>query len=297
MRIHFDGDLVIYRAGFAAEKAQYVLQVKGKECEQYQEFSCKADLNAHAKQHGIDLVADAALVDRGDYYYSMERIVEPVENALHNAKSLINRTMAALGSTDIIVYLSGPTNFRDEIATIRPYKGNRDETHKPTHGPAIIEYLHKKYNVVVSENEEADDIVSYSHYRMWLDDDMSTVIASTDKDLDMIPGLHYNFIKEESYYVTPDEGMKFFYTQLLTGDSTDNIPGVPKVGKVRAAKYLAEATTEREMFDIALSLYVEGYPEDPAGALDENAQLLWMRRYPLQWWVAPEEVRSAVTPS
>jgi hypothetical protein len=295
VRIHFDGDLVIYRAGFAAEKAHYVLTVKGKEQEQYQEFENKKALNEHAMKHGITLTEDTGLLDQGDYYYAMERVVEPVENALHNAKSLINRTMESLGSDDLIVYLSGPSNFRDGVATIRPYKGNRDETHKPTHGPAIVEYLHKKYNVVVSENEEADDVVSYSHYRMWLEDDMSTVIASTDKDLDMVPGLHYNFIKEESYYVTPEEGMKWFYTQLLTGDSTDNIPGVPKVGKVRAAKYLAEARTEQEMFEIAMALYVEGYPDDPRGALLENAQLLWMRRSPDEWWQIPEEYYAVKT--
>lgn len=280
MRIHFDGDLVIYRAGFAAEKMQYYVPHQDHEGDlDFKLCYSKKEAVAFCEEKGVD----PATIEG-------ERVVEPVENALYNAKSMINGTMKALGTDDLIVYLSGPTNFRDGVATIRPYKGNRDESHKPTHGPAIIEYLHKKYDVVVSENEEADDIVSYSHYRMWLEDEQSSVIASTDKDLDMVPGLHYNFIKEESYYVTPDEGLKHFYTQLLMGDSTDNIPGVPKIGKVRAAAYLAEATTEQEMFDIAHSLYVEGYPNDPRGALLENAQLLWMRRRPDEWWQLPEGI-------
>jgi 5'-3' exonuclease len=282
VRIHFDGDLVIYRAGFAAEKAVYYVPNSGD-----------ADVMCLSKK---DALAYCAANDVDPATIIAERVLEPVENALHNAKSLIERTKAALGSDDMIVYLSGPTNFRNDVATIRPYKGNRDETRKPTHESAIIEYLKKKYDVVVSDNEEADDTVSYSHYRMWLEDEMSTVIASTDKDLDMVPGLHYNFIKEESYYVTPDEGLKFFYTQLLVGDSTDNIPGVPKVGKVRAAAAMAEATTELEMFDIALTLYVEGYPDNPEGALLENAQLLWMRRTPDQLWTMPG-ARSAVKDS
>jgi 5'-3' exonuclease len=289
MRIHFDGDLIIYRAGFAAEKAQYVLTVKGKEQEQFQEFASKRELNAHAEEYNIELVPDSPTLEAGDYYYVMERIVEPVENALYNVKSIIRRTLENLGTDDIIVYLSGDTNFRDGIATIKPYKGNRDDQHKPTHGPAIKEYLHKKYDVVVSENEEADDVVAYSHYRMWMEDETSTLIASTDKDLDMVPGLHYNFVKEESYYISPDEGLRWFYTQLLMGDPTDNIPGVPKVGKVKAAAALADAKTEMEMFDIAMSLYTAGYPDNPRGALIENAQLLWMRRSPDQWWQPPGE--------
>jgi len=218
-----------------------------------------------------------------------ERKLEPVENALYNVKSLIRNMCEKLDSQDLTVYLSGPTNFREGIATIRPYKGNRDENHKPAHGPAIKEYLHKKYDVVVSDGEEADDTVSYSHYRMWLQDEYSSVIVSTDKDLDMVPGLHYNFIKDESYYVTPEEGMRWFYTQLLMGDPTDNIPGLPGIGKVKARKALADCETELDMYSVARALYVQGYPDNPDDALVENARLLWMRLEPNQWWNAPEE--------
>ena len=263
MKIHFDGDLLIYRAGFAAEKMQYYV---GETM-----YERKADIPKDVDPESIE----------------RERVLEPVENALYNAKSMISNTCEALASDDITIYLSGPTNFRLGIATIRPYKGNRDETHKPQHGPAIKKYLQKKYDVVVSKDEEADDIVSYSHYKMWLEDEHSTVIASTDKDLDMIPGLHYNFIKGESYYVTPEEGTRWFYTQLLMGDSTDNIPGIPKVGKVKAARALEEATTEMEMYEIASRMYEEAYPDAPHSALMENAHLLWMRRAPHDWWTPP----------
>lgn len=274
MRIHFDADLLIYRAGFAAEKSVYYVP----HGDGFTRCESKKEAVAHCESDGIDPKT-----------IESERVLEPVENALYNCKSMVKRTMEALQTDDIILYLSGPTNFREGIATIRPYKGNRDPEHKPSHGPAIKEYLHKKYDVVVSEDEEADDVVSYSHYRMWLEDEHSTVIASTDKDLDMVPGLHYNFIKEESYYVTPEEGMKWFYTQLLMGDATDNIPGIPKVGKVKAARFLEDAHTEAECYAVAKSLYEAAYPDNPAVALVENAQLLWMRLEPNQWWRAPEE--------
>lgn len=265
MKVHFDGDLLIYRAGFAAEKAIYYV----------------GDVT-YEKKRDIPDDTDPADVES-------ERILEPVENALHNVKSLIQRTCEALESDNLTVYLSGPTNFREGIATIRPYKGNRDPDHKPKHGPAIKEYLHKKYDVVVSEDEEADDVVAYSHYRMWLEDETSTVLVSTDKDLDMIPGLHYNFIKEEAYHVTSEQGMKWFYTQLLTGDATDNIPGVPKIGKVRAERALKDLRTELELYRTVRALYVQGYEDDADAALLENARLLWMRRQPNQWWVPPVE--------
>ena len=203
---------------------------------------------------------------------------------------MIRTTCEKLQSDDLVVYLSGPTNFREGIATIKPYKGNRDEAHKPVHGPAIKEYLHKNYDVVVSDGEEADDVIAYSHYRMYLEDDMSSVLCSTDKDLDMIPGCHYNFIKDEQYYVTEEEGTLAFWMQMLTGDAVDNIPGVPRIGKKRAEAALAGLENELDMYHAVRTLYVQGYGEDEAdAALLENGQLLWMRRAPNEWWKPPKE--------
>jgi 5'-3' exonuclease len=184
------------------------------------------------------------------------------------------------------MYLSGPTNFRTGIATIKPYKGNRDPDHRPKHGPAIKEYMEHKYNTVYSEDEEADDLVGYSHYGMWLRDERSTVIATVDKDMDMIPGMHYNFVKDESYYVDEYEADRWFYLQLLMGDSTDNIPGIPGVGPKKAATMLEGLAGEEEYFVQALDAYENAY-EDGLAALIENARLLWIRRQPNEWWSPP----------
>ena len=161
-------------------------------------------------------------------------------------------------------------------------------THKPVHGPAIREYMKKNYNVVVSEDEEADDVVGYSHYAMWLRDPESSIIATVDKDIDMIPGMHYNFIKEESYYMTPEASDRFFWKQLLMGDATDNIPGIPGCGPAKAEKLLDGVELDC-MYDVIREEYVRAYPDDPIGALIENARLLWIRRHPNEWWQPPNE--------
>jgi hypothetical protein len=41
-----------------------------------------------------------------------------------------------------------------------------------------------------------------------------------------VAGWHYNFVKKDKYYVTAEEGMRFFYRQILTGDRADNIQGI-----------------------------------------------------------------------
>lgn len=231
---HFDGDLLVYRCGFACED-------------------------------------------------------EPVEFALHTVRLTIEAAMANLGLNreDLRMYISGPTNFRDGVATIQGYKANRIDKPKPKHGDAIREYLRTVWDAKTSEDEEADDVVGYSHYAMYLEDPYSTIIISVDKDLDMIPGFHYNFVKDISYNVSEEEGIRWFYTQLLMGDPTDNIPGLPGIGKVKAGRALAELDNELDYYKVALAMYEEEYVESGLDALIENARLLWIRRNPDEWWNPP----------
>lgn len=281
MLVHFDGDLLVYRCGFAAEKQHWdVIDCDGG-CEAT--FTTKREA-ARFCEEANEWPDDIRCfeVSKGD------RIAEPVENALHNVRLMVDDTLERLGCTqaDMIMYLSGATNFRDGIATIKPYKGNRDAAHKPVHGPAIREYMKNHYDVNVSDDEEADDVVGYSHYAEYLQDPYGSIICTVDKDIDMVPGLHYNFIKGESYYVDDNKADRYFYHQLLQGDATDNIPGIPGVGPKKAAKLLYGLTSVHSMYDVAIEEYDRAY-NDGITALLENARLLWIRRYPNEWWNPP----------
>jgi 5'-3' exonuclease len=206
--------------------------------------------------------------------------LEPEGHAIYNAKSLVATTIELAQADQYRLYLSGPTNFRNDVATTRVYKGNRDAAHKPKHGPAIKEFLQKRYFVDVSVNEEADDVVAYEHYAMWLDDPYETVICSVDKDLDMVPGLHYNFVRDRSYIVTPVEGLRCFYKQLLTGDSTDNIPGLKGIGPKKADAILDELQPTGWLHAVTNAYDSQGGSD----YLLEQGQLLWMRRAPNEMW-------------
>lgn len=54
-------------------------------------------------------------------------------------------------------------------------------------------------------------------------------------------------------------GMKFFYAQLIMGDTVDNYTGIPAVGKTAAFNALHSCTTERECFRTVFDLYLEKY--------------------------------------
>ena len=147
---------------------------------------------------------------------------------------------------------------------------------------------------------EADDLFGmYSSA-----DPENTVIQTQDKDMRMLPGWHLTWDDRQITYVAPgvydhkfndkQYGTKWFWLQMLHGDSADNIPGLPKYqsgydnqgqpkfalcGEVTAGKILAKATSDQQAFDIVAVKYHEFY-----GYLDygyqflEQAVLRWMRR-------------------
>jgi 5'-3' exonuclease len=185
--------------------------------------------------------------------------------------------MFQLNVNEWTTFLTGKTNFRNDIAVTAPYKGNR-KGEKPTHHALLREYLELSWNGQVSEDCEADDeiaIAATTHGD-------ESVIVSLDKDFDQVQGWHYNFVKRDKYYVTYDEGVLNFYCQFLTGDRIDNIIGVNGIGPVKARKLL-EGKTEREMFDICA---------EKLGSVEravENGRLLFLQRTHGELWEPPHE--------
>jgi hypothetical protein len=173
-------------------------------------------------------------------------------------------------------YLTGKQNYRTEIAVTAPYKGNRTAA-KPKHYGLIREYLEKAWGCIVVEGQEADDAIGIKAYE--IGDTEEYIIMSIDKDLDMIRGWHYNFIKDKKYLIDDQQAIKHFYTQLLTGDRVDNIVGLRGVGPKKAEKILQDCITEADMYKAVL----EAYDNDDKRVL-ENGQLLWIRRDENQIW-------------
>jgi len=126
-------------------------------------------------------------------------------------------------------------------------------------------------------HEEYNDLPEYE----------GTMIVTIDKDLDMVPGYHYNWLKQERYFVTEEEGMRNFYIQVLTGDGVDNIQGLKGVGPVGAKKILDPYMTVTEFYKAALEAYENQYGKDGAKELEKAARLLWMSKGQPNDWSKP----------
>lgn len=234
----FDSDILVYRCGFSADSEA-------------------------KKEWGNEKYLDM------DY----------PEKALGNTKSAITGTLEKLeaNAEDCKFFLTGAGNFRDKIATIKPYKGNRDPTHKPKYYKEIRDYLMGVWKAELIEGHEADDALAMAQ---WACPDRSTCIVTIDKDLNMIPGWHYNWVKEEMFDVSISDANRNFYWQMLVGDTTDNIPGIRGVGPKTADKLLRKDAEEAEWKGIVKDLYYKEYGPRYEEALREIAMLLWMWRKP-----------------
>lgn len=184
-------------------------------------------------------------------------------------------------------------NFRDNVAKKKVYKGARKAS-KPSHFLNLTAYILNNYNCVFTEGLEADDLMCIEQMKRIKEKD--TIICTRDKDLRMCPGLHFGWQCGKQHQFGPkmvDElgeielvgnnkligtGLKFFYSQLITGDSVDSIPGLPKGGPVLAFNTLNDCTTEEEMFNAVLNLYKERCGDTYREEMLEQAHLLWMIR-------------------
>jgi DNA polymerase-1 len=226
-----------------------------------------------------------ALLDSDIICYRVGFASEDVEEkfALSRVSELVHEVVfVQLECKDYKAYITGKGNFRNEIAVTEPYKGNRKDMKKPIHYDAIRKHLVEKLGAVLIEGMEADDAIAIEATNMG----DQAIIVSIDKDLDQVAGLHYNFVKQELYEVTPEEGMLNFYKQILTGDRVDNIIGIKGVGPVKAAKLLKDCKTEKEMFDVCVKAYNDD-GQDGVARATENGNLLWLLRDKDKRWEVP----------
>lgn len=175
---------------------------------------------------------------------------------------------------DALLYLTGSGNFREHIATLKPYKGNRDPTHKPKYYREVKDYMIERLGAIVVHGKEADDAMATEQMN---NPDDSTIIVTIDKDLNQVPGHHYNPNKDLLYYVTPGEADMWFWKQMLIGDTADNIPGINKIGPKRADGLITVEDNDIN-YKIVSGLYQQQYNDNWESAIKEVAALLWMQR-------------------
>lgn len=105
--------------------------------------------------------------------------------------------------------------------------------------PMLREYAldHPLWKSAMYKGLEADDVMGL----ISTESPGEYVIATLDKDLEQIPGFHFNWNKDDWVReVSPLEGDRYFYMQCLAGDRTDGYYGCPQIGPAKAGNIVDE---------------------------------------------------------
>jgi 5'-3' exonuclease len=179
--------------------------------------------------------------------FASDKNDEPLEYCLATMKKSIEKIIKNTKCDEYKLYISGKENFRDEVATFQPYKGNRLDAKKPKYYNEMRQYLKDVQMAEETDGIEADDAIGLAMTREGAEND---ICVSIDKDLDMIPGVHYNFVKDEFYIVDEEQAAINFAMQLLSGDSSDNIPGLYRLTGQKATKAIKDEIKDRYIHSV-----------------------------------------------
>jgi 5'-3' exonuclease len=224
-----------------------------------------------------------ALIDADILVYRIGFTTEEESEAIAASRmdTSINEMLDAIEAENYTCYLTSTDHSNFRFKMYPEYKANRVQP-KPKHYKFLREYLLNDYQATLVEGQEADDQIGIDSTK--LGDE--SIICTIDKDLDQIPGWHYNFVKGRMYEISKIEGYRCFYEQCLVGDTSDNIKGCPGIGKVRAQRRLEGCQSEKEMLETVVDGYEGAYQENEwADRLLLAGSLLWIRREPDQPWM------------
>lgn len=196
---------------------------------------------------------------------------------------MMNQMLLNLQCEKYVGFLSGSGNFRYRL--YEDYKANRKGKPRPKHLQFCRDVLKHDWNTFVTEGIEADDAlgIAASH-------ESGSIICSIDKDLMQIPGDHYNFVKDLYEYVGGRSADLNFWTQLLVGDTSDNIHGIRGIGPVKAKKILDPLKNNQEWFSSVRKIYADDK------RFLTNLNLFWIQRNERKIWIHEHPDLTALFP-
>lgn len=230
---------------------------------------------------------------QGEGFPTFDYAAELLDARIANICAMVEATAPPL------LFLTGKTNFRTSIAKRQKYKDR--PSLKPFHYYNLKAYIKGKYEYRITEGLEADDLMAIEQTkRLNEGSECLSIICTRDKDLRSVRGWHYGwelgnqpsfgpeFVEEFGYLRLEESskskklkgtGLLFFYSQLLTGDDVDTIPGLGnRTGPVKAFKILDGCLSPKEALKRVYEAYKGLYGQFAYREMLEQGRLLWMTR-------------------
>ncbi len=219
----------------------------------------------------------------------------PPEQARANLVNMVRAAEHRVGvHAEVLLTMPGSSKGgRYFIATVKPYQAHRAGNRRPENWKflrGVLEAGRPPFLVTKTLTAEADDLFSKASE----EEGGNVAILTQDKDLRMVPGVHITWDDhmlvdtrdgEDVLAWDKQYGERWFWEQMLQGDTADNIPGLPKylgkpVGEVTARRILdSDGSVLGPGFKVRAA-YTQHYGAEAGIHLLEQAMLLWMRRDP-----------------
>lgn len=222
-----------------------------------------------------------AIVDADSLIYSSSYNVETLDEAINKFNTALESVLSDLSNycevTDVVICSGGDNKLRKAIN--KSYKANRSKD-KPIFLSDLHDEVKLSYDSVFVDGYETDDVVAslwYDHSCKYGED--SVIIVANDKDYKQFPCWYFdtywnrrNLDKIEEF-----DAIKNFYSQMIIGDTADNINYIKGKGKSFVNKYLKTCKTKYSLFRKVYVLFISEYGGDAKEKFNECYSLLKLR--------------------
>lgn len=192
--------------------------------------------------------------------------------------SIVNHLEKKYPIDKVLTFSGSKGNFRKLIT--KKYKANRKKQELPPLLDEMHQFVKDHYDSIWGYGVETDDMVA----RYWkkISDDIGrdeVMIVSIDKDYKQFPCLMYNYHykHKEILDISEEEAMYNFYSQMIEGDTADNVNYFKGKGKKFAEKHFKDCNTKYQYTRKLYELFKQEYKGKARQKYAECYHLLKLR--------------------
>ena len=225
-----------------------------------------------------------AIVDADSMIYASAVTSKTLDEAKIKLDYKINESLNDLQDLgyeimSFVICCGSKGNFRKLIT--KEYKANRKKNDIPELLSPLEEYCKSDWNARWSFGIETDDLVAKIWYDSCKDEELP-IIVSIDKDYQQFPATIFNYMTKKIDKIDELGALKNFYTQMIVGDSADNIKVCNGKGKSFANKLFKDLTSKYQIVKAVSGVYKEHYRAKAKLKYIETYNLLKLRTDVLQ---------------
>tara|TARA_R100001369_G_scaffold23515_1_gene43231 strand:+ start:8005 stop:8718 length:714 start_codon:yes stop_codon:yes gene_type:complete len=207
-----------------------------------------------------------------------ENIEDSISKFDEQYMKIVNDMQKHYDIDKVITFNGCRGNFRKLLT--KNYKANRKKQKLPPLIHKMHQYVKDTYNSKYGFGIETDDMVARYWYTLSQEFGRNEVmIVSIDKDYKQFPCLMYNYHPNTKRIlnISKQEALYNFYSQMVEGDTADNVNFFKGKGKKFALKYFKNCNTKYQYTKQLYLLFKEKYKSKARERYIECYNLLKLR--------------------